>query len=225
MSTNAVIALTPESVGHTLKGMYRSFQQCGAGATLASDKFKVTQFAERDTGSPDVVTHVRLTGQGDLKGYRLQITGPAIDTGDNPARSLAYWFGGNPPALEAIAHLLSAFGDEIDVPREVPFFGQVVRREADVEKTPVDMYCHIVVGMEPGTGDLITYRAESEDRKFRINTIPKSAIDGLAAVPKEQEAAVRFSYLVQKMGSRALAAMLDADQLTRLWDSNYRYQP
>lgn len=215
-----IIALTPESVAHTLKGMYRSFQQCGAGATLASDKFKLTQFAERDESSPEITTHVRLTGQGDLKGYQLQITGPAVDTGDNPTRSLQYWFGGNPPALEAIAHLLSAFGDEIDVEDKIPFLHQVVRLKDDLDKGPVDMYCHIVVGREPGTGDLITYRAESADSKFRINSIKASSIRNLVVVPAELETGIRFAFLVQRLGPKELSAMLSQSAVSQLWEGS-----
>ena len=216
-----IIELSPGSVQHTLKNLYHSFQLNGGRATLegAGDEIQICQETEADHATRQTRTTLKI-GSG---GITLELSGPAMETGDNPIRPVPHWF--YPDMMEDIAKVLSVFGTEIEVDRHTPFFGKVVRRKADVEKTPVDMYCHIVVGMEPGTGDLITYRAESEDRKFRINSIPKSDIDGLAAVPTDQEAAVRFSYLVQKMGSRALAAMLDTDQLTRLWDSNYRYQP
>lgn len=212
-----IVSLTPDTVAHTLKGMYRSFQQCGAGATLAGGKFKLTQFAEREDGRPDVTTHVRLTGEGDLKGYRLQITGPAFDTGDNPTRSLQYWFGGNPQAFEAIAHLLSAFGDEIDIEDKIPFLNQVVRLKEDVNATPADLYCHIVVGRDPCTGDLLTFRAESGDKKFRINTIKSQDVKGLTVAPAELETAIRVAFMMQRLGPKDLATLIDKSAVDQLW--------
>ncbi|UIS24862.1 hypothetical protein pAEv1812_53 [Aeromonas phage pAEv1812] len=212
-----IVSLTPESVAHALKGMYRSFQQCGAGATLASDKFKLTQFAERDENQPGITTHVRLTGQGDLKGYQLQITGPAVDTGDNPTRSLQYWFGGNQQAFTAIGHLLSAFGDEIDIEDKIPFLNQVVRLKEDVNATPADLYCHIVVGRDPCTGDLLTFRAESGDKKFRINTIKSQDIKGLTVAPAELETAIRVAFMMQRLGPKDLATLIDKSAVDQLW--------
>lgn len=218
MSTKAVIALTPESVAHVLKGMYRSFQQCGAGATLAGDKFKLTQFAERDTGSPEVTTHIRLTGQGDLSGYRLQITGPAVDAGDNPVRSLEYWFDLNGPAVEAIAHMLSAFGVEMDVPPTIPFLWQPIQLK-DVGDKAALRDVRIVVGQMPGTHDLIVYRAETEDRKFRLTTLSRQALEAGPFIPTPDPLAseVMFSFLVQQMGAAAMASMLNENQLAKIW--------
>lgn len=212
-----IVSFTPESVAHTLKGMYRSFQQCGANATLPSGPFKVTQFAERDTGSPNVTTHVRLTGQGDIKGYQLQITGPAVDMGDNPTRSLQYWFGGNQHSFEAFAHLLSAFGTDLDVEERIPFLNQVVRRKEDVNCGPSESYCHIVVGRDPCTGDLITFRAEAADKKFRITSIKSSDVNDLVVVPAELETAIRVAFMMQRLGPKDLATLIDKSAVDQLW--------
>lgn len=212
-----IVSLTPDTVAHTLKGMYRSFQQCCAGATLAGGKFKLTQFAEREDGSPEVTTHVRLTGEGDLKGYRLQLTGPAFDTGDNPTRSLQYWFGGNPQAFEAIAHLLSAFGDEIDVEDKIPFLNKVVILKDHANASPDSSYCHVVVGKDPVTGDLITYRADSEDQQFSVHTITASRIKDLVVVPAELETAIRVALTLQRIGPAGLASLIDKSAIDELW--------
>lgn len=210
-----IVSLTPGGVAHTLKGIYRSFQQCGAGATLGGGKFKLTQFAEREDGSPEVTTHVRLTGEGDLKGYRLQITGPAVDTGDNPTRSLQYWFGGNPQAFEAIAHLLSAFGDEIDVEDKIPFLNQVVILKDHANASPANRHCHVVVGKDPVTGDLITYRAE--DAQFSVNSIKAARIKDLVVVPAELETAIRVALTLQRIGPAGLASLIDKSAIDKLW--------
>ena len=212
-----IVSLTPESVAHALKGMHRSFQQCGAGATLASDKFKLTQFAERDENQPGTTTHIRLTGQDDLKGYRLQITGPAVDMGDNPTRSLQYWFGGDQQAFAAIAHLLSAFGTDLDVEERIPFLNQVVRRKEDVNCGPSESYCHIVVGRDPCTGDLITFRAEAADKKFRITSIKSSDVNDLVVVPAELETAIRVAFMMQRLGPKDLANLIDKSAVDALW--------
>lgn len=212
-----IVSLTPESVAHTLKGMYRSFQQCGAGATLGSGKFKLTQFAEREDGSPEVTTHVRLTGEGDLKGYRLQLTGPAFDTGDNPTRSLQYWFGGNPQAFEAIAHLLSAFGDEIDIEDKIPFLNQVVLLKGHANASPANRYCHIVVGKDPVTGDLITYSSESDDKPFSVHSIKAAHIKDLAVAPAELETTIRVALTLQRIGPAGLASLIDKSAIDKLW--------
>lgn len=212
-----IVSLTPDSVAHTLMGMYRSFQQCGAGAVLPAGEFQVTQFTERDHSQPDPITHIRLTGQGPFQGYRLQVTGPAIHSRGNPANTLEYWFGQNAKAAGAFAHLLSAFGSDQEVEERIPFLNQVVRRKEDVNCGPSESYCHIVVGRDPCTGDLITFRAEAADKKFRITSIKSSDVNDLVVVPAELETAIRVAFMMQRLGPKDLANLIDKSAVDALW--------
>lgn len=67
--------------------------------------------------------------------------------------------------------------------------------------------------------DLIVYRAETEDRKFRLTTLSRQALEAGPFIPTPDPLAseVMFSFLVQQMGAAAMASMLNENQLAKMW--------